>query len=79
MNLIGKTSKDSEQIGTSTWRSTMTRWSWKAAHRGGLVGDALSSMWEEEEDGGLLLIGGSHAPVRYQISIKTGLACGGLC
>jgi hypothetical protein len=31
-------------IDTLTWRSMMTRWSRKAAHRGGLVGGALSSM-----------------------------------
>jgi hypothetical protein len=57
----------------------VTRWSRKAARRGGLAGDALSSMREEEEDGGLLLTSGSRAPVRYRIGIKTGLACGGLC
>jgi hypothetical protein len=42
---------DSEEIGTSTRRSTVMRWSQKTARRGGLfAGDALSSMREKEED-----------------------------
>jgi hypothetical protein len=57
-----------EGIGTATWKPMLTRWSRKAARRGGLTGDAVSSMQKEEEDGGLLPTGGSHLSVTYRFA-----------
>jgi hypothetical protein len=41
---------DSEKIGTSTWRSTVMRWSQKAARQGGLSPAMLCRACGRDED-----------------------------